>query len=166
MSFNFTTCIVTQNCKGDNQSCCRDAGECTLLLSKQSTPNVVKHMLNVYQFVILLLCCTCISGGIHKQCVDRASLQHRNAQLKEELHQIGLRQLTSTCEDSVLSYGQEVSEAFGLNEHNCTTESGSFNSTNLVHCPGGTVCCNGKCYGSVFKQKIIPKFEAKWSPRE
>ena len=63
--------------------------------------------------------------------------------------QSALRQLASTCEDSVLAYGDAVGQAFVLDGLNCTTDSGSLNHTGLVHCPGGSICCKGKCYGRI-----------------
>ena len=72
---------------------------------------------------------------------------------KEEMHQSALSQLASTCEQSVVGYGSTVSDAFVLDGLNCTTN--GHNSTNVVHCPAGSICCNEKCYGSIKDDDVL-----------
>ena len=70
-----------------------------------------------------------------------------------------LSQLATTCQQSVLSYGEDVSDAFILKGFNCSTEEHEVhqsNNTNSMHCPAGSICCSGKCYGQIRKVGLSP----------
>ena len=84
--------------------------------------------------------------------------RNKNAQYreqsKEEIQRSTIDQLAATCQQSVLSHGHVVSEAFIVPGHNCTIHGGQTaevaNKTeSYAHCPAGSICCSGKCYGRI-----------------
>ena len=97
----------------------------------------------------------------HQRCVNISEYnlsgnkiaQYRQ-QSQEEINRSTIDQLASTCQQSVLSYGHVVSEAFIVPGHNCTIHGGQTaevaNKTeSYAHCPAGSICCSGKCYGRI-----------------
>ena len=106
-------------------------------------------------------------GGLHQRCInttETTSSDYRNEQSERttdtkesQEYKSALSQLATTCQQSVLSYGKDVSDAFMLQGFNCTTEEqGQTNSTKSIHCPAGSICCSGKCYGQIRKIGLPP----------
>ena len=99
----------------------------------------------------------------HQRCVNISEYNNnlsgnKNAQYREqsqeEIHRSTINQLAATCQQSVLSHGHVVSEAFIVPGHNCTIHGGQTaevaNQTeSYAHCPAGSICCSGKCYGRI-----------------
>ena len=99
----------------------------------------------------------------HQRCVNISEYNNnlsgnKNAQYREqsqeEIHRSTINQLAATCQQSVLSHGHVVSEAFIVPGHNCTIHGGQTtevaNETeSYAHCPAGSICFSGKCYGRI-----------------
>ena len=99
----------------------------------------------------------------HQRCVNISEYNYnlsrnKNAQYREqsqeEIQRSTIDQLAATCQQSVLSHGHVVSEAFIVPGHNCTIHGGQTaelaNETeSYAHCPAGSICCSGKCYGRI-----------------
>ena len=110
-------------------------------------------------------------GGLHQRCInttEATSSDYRNEQSyrttdtkESQEYKSALSQLATTCQQSVLSYGEDVSDAFMLQGFNCTTEDSDVdltenNVTKAMHCPAGSICCSGKCYGQIKKNGLTP----------
>ena len=107
-----------------------------------------------------------ISGGGHQRCINiteeyydtnsENKLSHLTAVSSEEERQSALIQLNTTCQQSVFSYGDEITDAFLLDGFNCTTINDletltTATKNETIHCPAGSICCSGKCYGRIKK---------------
>ena len=108
-------------------------------------------------------------GGGHQRCVNiteeyydnnsKNKLARFTTVSNEELRDSALFQLNTTCQQSVFSYEDGITDAFLLDGFNCTTlndleTSATKNAT--IHCPAGSICCSGKCYGRIKKSGTRP----------
>ena len=113
--------------------------------------------------------CFIFLDGLHQRCVnntessssDYTSQSNGVTTITRESQEYksALSQLATTCQQSVLSYGKGVSDAFILQGFNCSTEGHEVhqsNNTKSMHCPAGSICCSGKCYGQIRKVGLIP----------
>ena len=88
-------------------------------------------------------------------------MSHLTKVPSEEVRQSALVQLNNTCQQSVYSYGDGLTDAFLLDGFNCTTLNDPTTSTvknETRHCPSGSICCSGKCYGRIKKSGTVCKF--------
>ena len=127
-------------------------------------------ILFLYLFIFLKFHFT-FTAGLHQRCVNitKTSNDYKSQQSdvtdisseEDKGYKSALSQLATTCQQSVLSYGEDVSDAFMLQGFNCTTEDSDVdltenNVTKAMHCPAGSICCSGKCYGQIKKNGLTP----------